>query len=137
MERQEKSEDSPINGNILLMVKNTRALNSVKRFLMEGGKRATQTSWMRYLEQVRGSVRLVWLLWLTFNFLNIQLEDKTKSMLNGGGYTAGTLPLEKRLLYNEAGKVRNLKNARESDEEKREEEDRLFWFQTKILRFSM
>jgi len=102
MERQEKS-DGPINGNILLMVKNTRALSSVQRFLMEGAKRATRVNWIKFLKQH---------------------EDKTKAMLNGGGYTVDTLPFEKQILYIEAGKVRKMQNARASDEEKREEEDR-------------
>jgi len=67
VERQEKSEGSPINGNILLMVKNTRTLTSVERFLFQGAARAIQRSWFNYLKQVRGTVRDRRLLRLTFN----------------------------------------------------------------------
>ena len=72
--------------NVLLMVKDERALKSVREYLVEGGKRAMATKWLRFLERA---------------------NEKTRSLLNSMEGGLKSLSGEQRLLYEEEPVVRN------------------------------
>jgi DNA excision repair protein ERCC-4 len=72
--------------NVLLMVKDERALKSVREYLLEGGKRSIAKKWLRYLERV---------------------NEKTRSLLNSMEGGLKSLSGEQRLLYEEEPRVRN------------------------------
>ena len=91
LEEDEKANDgfatTARSNNVLLMVKDERALKSVKEYLAEGGKRAMATKWLRYLERA---------------------NEKTRSLLNSMEGGLKSLSGEQRLLYEEEPVVRNI-----------------------------
>ena len=72
--------------NVLLMVKDERALKSIREYLVEGGKRSMATKWLRFLERA---------------------NEKTRSLLNSMEGGLKSLSGEQRLLYEEEPVVRN------------------------------
>ena len=72
--------------NVLLMVKDERALSSVRTFLSYAGK------------ENRGAM-------ITFKSYLDQNVERVKQVCRKGGLTVDTLPLEQRLLYEEHGPV--------------------------------
>ncbi|KAL9190577.1 hypothetical protein ACHAXT_000283 [Thalassiosira profunda] len=75
-------------GNVLVMVKDHRVLESVETFLAtSGGKLAAARHFLKYLDQV---------------------NERTRPMLGPGGHTVETLQTEQRLLFEEHSKVRKV-----------------------------
>lgn len=76
------------NANVLLMVKDERALRSVRTYLTYGGKenRAAAQNFLNYLDQV---------------------QIKVKSIIRTGGHDLDSMPTEQRLLYEEHSRVHN------------------------------
>jgi len=86
--KQEKAQKGsiPSSANVLVMVKDERALQSVHSYLSSGsGKRASSLSFLKHLDQV---------------------VQKSKTVLRPGGHDLDSLPTEQRLLYQEHSVVR-------------------------------
>jgi DNA excision repair protein ERCC-4 len=77
-----------VNTNVLLMVKDERALRSVRTYLTHGGKenRAAAQNFLNYLDQV---------------------QQKVKSIIRTGGHDLDSMPTEQRLLYEEHSRLHN------------------------------
>mmetsp|Transcript_22331 Transcript_22331/g.54087 ORF Transcript_22331/g.54087 Transcript_22331/m.54087 type:complete len:1112 (+) Transcript_22331:42-3377(+) len=92
--------------NVLLMVKDERALQSIRSFLSGGGgKHAVTKSYLHYLDSV---------------------VEKVQPTIRPGGLDVASLPIEQRLLYEEHGGVKNLLfgPAKTNQRKQAEEEDR-------------
>ncbi|KAL7500619.1 hypothetical protein ACHAWT_011251 [Skeletonema menzelii] len=85
-EANDGSAKATMSNNILLMVKDERALKSVRDYLVEGGKRSMGTKWLRFLERA---------------------NEKTRSLLNSMEGGLKSLSGDQRLLYEEEAVVRN------------------------------
>ena len=110
--RESGSSMANSSNNVLLMVKDERALKSVRDFLVEGGKRSMAKKWLSYLERV---------------------NEKTRSLLNSMEGGLKSLSGDQRLLYEEEPVVRNTIFPRDGDTDhaKLKEED--FAFRNKNL----
>ncbi len=93
-EAKDGSAMATTSNNVLLMVKDERALKSVREYLIEGGKRSMATKWLRYLERT---------------------NEKTRSLLNSMEGGLKSLSGEQRLLYEEEPVVRNTIFPRDGD----------------------
>lgn len=83
--QEDSSSHVTPSANVLLMVKDERAQQSVSEYLRDGGgKRALSQNFLKYLDQV---------------------HEKVKPMLRPGGLTIDTLPTEQRLLCEERSRV--------------------------------
>ena len=83
----ESSPAIPSSANVLLVVKDERALRSVHSYLSNpGGKGEMKLGFLNYLQQVR---------------------EKVKPMLRPGGHDLSSLPTEQRLLCEEHSRVKN------------------------------
>ena len=105
--RESGSSMANSSNNVLLMVRDERALKSVRDYLVEGGKRSMAKKWLSYLERV---------------------NEKTRSLLNSMEGGLKSLSGDQRLLYEEEPVVRNTIFPRDgnTDHAKLKEEDFAF-----------
>ncbi len=87
--RKDGPSSSVANANVLLLVKDERALRSVRTYLAHGAgeNRAAAQHFLNYLDQV---------------------QEKVKPLIRTGALDLDSMPTEQRLLYEEHSRVRNI-----------------------------